>query len=169
VITSSTDAAIRGVSKKFGEWYPKTNKTEDTIKLTLFAFKIIAILHNTLLVTFIKLMETISKGLFRNKLQNRCHRYLDCHHGKACAFHDALQVAKQKEVRRRQITGVQENNYAILSQEFVDTEWYSPSAPRLKNSHQRSKVKTTLIAFFDSDGIINKEFVPVGQTVNSAF
>jgi hypothetical protein len=26
---------IRGVYKNFGEWYQKTNKTEDTIKLTL--------------------------------------------------------------------------------------------------------------------------------------
>jgi hypothetical protein len=41
--------AIRGVSKKFGELYQKTNKTEDTHKLTLLAFKIIVILHNTLL------------------------------------------------------------------------------------------------------------------------
>jgi hypothetical protein len=32
------------VSKTFGEWYHKTNKTEDTDKLTLLAFKIIAIL-----------------------------------------------------------------------------------------------------------------------------
>jgi hypothetical protein len=48
------------VSKKFGEWYLKTNKTEDTNKLTLLAFKIIAILHNTLLATFIKLLETVS-------------------------------------------------------------------------------------------------------------
>jgi hypothetical protein len=30
----------------FGEWYQKTNKTEDTNNLTLLAFKIIAILHN---------------------------------------------------------------------------------------------------------------------------
>jgi hypothetical protein len=29
-----------------GEWYQKTNKTEDTNKLTLLALKIIAILHN---------------------------------------------------------------------------------------------------------------------------
>jgi hypothetical protein len=28
------------VSKKFGEWYQKTNKTKDTNKLTLLAFKI---------------------------------------------------------------------------------------------------------------------------------
>jgi hypothetical protein len=39
---------IRGVSKKFGEWYQKIIKTEDINKLTLFALKIIAILHNTL-------------------------------------------------------------------------------------------------------------------------
>jgi hypothetical protein len=29
---------VRGVSKRFGEWYQKTNKTEDTNKLTLLAF-----------------------------------------------------------------------------------------------------------------------------------
>jgi hypothetical protein len=39
------------MSKKFGEWYQNTNKTEDTNKLTLLAFKIIAILHNTRLAT----------------------------------------------------------------------------------------------------------------------
>jgi hypothetical protein len=32
---------ICGVSKRFGECYQKTNKTEDTSKLTLLAFKII--------------------------------------------------------------------------------------------------------------------------------
>jgi hypothetical protein len=53
---------ICGVSKTFGEWYQKTNKTEDTNKLTLIAFKIIAILHNTRLATFIKLLENVSKG-----------------------------------------------------------------------------------------------------------
>jgi hypothetical protein len=56
------------VSKTFGKWYQKTNKTEDKNKLTLLAFKIIAILHNTRLETFIKLLETVSKG----------HAFLDC-------------------------------------------------------------------------------------------
>jgi hypothetical protein len=87
------------VSKKFGEWYQKTNKTEDTNKLTLLAFKIIAILHKTLLATFMKLLETVSKGLCRNRSQNRCHTFLDCRHVcKTCGFHDALQAGKQKEV-----------------------------------------------------------------------
>jgi len=49
-------------------------------------------------------------------------------------------------------------------------EWRSPSSPRPKKSRlQKSKGKTLLIAFFDSDGIIHKEFVPAGQTMNSAF
>jgi hypothetical protein len=85
------------VSKKFSEWYQKTNKPEDTNKLTLLTFKIIAILHNTLLATFMKLLETVSKGLFRNRSQNRCHMFLDCRRiCKTCTFHDALQAGKQK-------------------------------------------------------------------------
>jgi hypothetical protein len=59
------------VSKTFGEWYQKTNKTEDTNKLTLLAFKILIILHTTRLATFIKLLETVSKGLFSNRSQNQ--------------------------------------------------------------------------------------------------
>jgi hypothetical protein len=38
-------------------------KTEDRNKLTSLAFKIIAILHNTLLATFIKLLETQQRPL----------------------------------------------------------------------------------------------------------
>jgi hypothetical protein len=87
------ELCVRGVSKKFGEWYQKTNKTEDTNTFSLFAFKIIAILHNKLLATFIKLLETVSKGLFRNRSQNRCHMFLDCRHVcKTWAFHDALKA-----------------------------------------------------------------------------
>jgi hypothetical protein len=66
------------VCKMFGAWYQKTNKTEDTNKLTLLAFKIIAILYNTRLVTFIKLLETVNKGLFKNRSQNSCQTLLDC-------------------------------------------------------------------------------------------
>jgi hypothetical protein len=100
MICENNQTIVRGVSKKFSEWYQKTNKTEYTNKLTLLAFKIIAILlHNTLLATLIKLLETVSKGHFRNRLQNRCHTFLDCRHVcKSCAFHDALQAGKQKEV-----------------------------------------------------------------------
>jgi hypothetical protein len=78
---------------------PENKQNKNTNKLTLLAFKIIAILHNTLVATFIKLLETVSKGLVRNLSQNRCHTLLDCLHVcKTCAFHDALQAGKQKEV-----------------------------------------------------------------------
>jgi hypothetical protein len=50
---------ICGVSKTFVEWYQKPNKTEDTNTLILMTFKIIAIIHNTRLATFIKLLETL--------------------------------------------------------------------------------------------------------------
>jgi hypothetical protein len=62
----------------FGEWYQKTNKTEGTNKLTLLAFKIIIILHNTRLATFIKILETVSNGLFMNQSQNSYDTFLDC-------------------------------------------------------------------------------------------
>jgi hypothetical protein len=82
---------VSGGSKKLGDWYQKTNKTEDTNKLTLLAYKTIAILHNTLLATFIKLLETVGKGLVKNRSQNRCHTFLDCRHVcKTRAFYDAL-------------------------------------------------------------------------------
>ena len=50
-------------------------------------------------------------------------------------------------------------------------EWHTKSSPRLKKAHMsRSRVKTMIIVFlFDSHGIVHKEFVPPGQTVNHAF
>jgi hypothetical protein len=48
---------ICGVSKTLGEWYQKTNKTEDTNKLTLLAFKIIIILHNTFVCFLVPFTE----------------------------------------------------------------------------------------------------------------
>jgi hypothetical protein len=75
----------------FGEWYQKTNKTEDTNNLTLLSFKIIVILHNTRLATFIKLLEIVSKGLFRNRSQNICQT-LDCRRTiPKAAFTDSFQ------------------------------------------------------------------------------
>jgi len=44
------------------------------------------------------------------------------------------------------------------------------SSPRLKKaSISRSKVKTMIIVFFNSHGIVHKESVPPGQTVKHAF
>jgi len=50
------------------------------------------------------------------------------------------------------------------------SQWKSPNSPRPKKARQvRSNVKYMLIVFFDIQGIVHKEFVPPGQTVNGKF
>jgi hypothetical protein len=49
-------------------------------------------------------------------------------------------------------------------------QFTSKSLPKPKMFRlQKSKIKTMLIIFFDKQGVIHKECVPEGQTVNSAF
>lgn len=46
--------------------------------------------------------------------------------------------------------------------------WKSPDEPKEKKVRmQKSRIKTMLTVFFDSKGIIHKEFIPEGQTVNA--
>ena len=48
-------------------------------------------------------------------------------------------------------------------------EWHMKSSCLKKARMSRSRVKTMIIVFFDSRGIVHKEFVPSGQTVNNTF
>jgi len=49
-------------------------------------------------------------------------------------------------------------------------EWHTANSPCPKKVRMsKSKIKSMLICFFDSQGIIQKEFVPPGQTVNQTF
>ena len=54
--------------------------------------------------------------------------------------------------------------------EQQSSQWKSPNSPRPKIARQvRSSFKTTLISLFDVDGIVHREFVSPGQTVNQKF
>ena len=47
------------------------------------------------------------------------------------------------------------------------SEWHTNNSPRPKKTRMsKSKIKSMLIRFFDSQGVVNKDFVPQGQTVN---
>lgn len=50
------------------------------------------------------------------------------------------------------------------------SEWHTPASPRPKKARMsKSRIKTMLIVFFDKRGLIHKEFVPQGKTVNAEF
>jgi hypothetical protein len=50
------------------------------------------------------------------------------------------------------------------------SQWKTPNSPQPKKARQvRNNVKSVLICFFDTEGIVHKEFVPSGQTVNGNF
>jgi hypothetical protein len=49
------------------------------------------------------------------------------------------------------------------------SQWKNPNSPRPKKGRQaKSKAKSMLIIFFDINGIVHKEFVLAGKTVNYA-
>jgi hypothetical protein len=48
------------------------------------------------------------------------------------------------------------------------SEWFGKTFPRLKKAKfQRTRIKTMLIIFFDSQSPVHKEFVPEGKIVNA--
>ena len=50
------------------------------------------------------------------------------------------------------------------------SEWIGEKSPRPKKlKFRRSHIKTILINFFESQGVLHKEFVPEGKTVNAEF
>lgn len=49
-------------------------------------------------------------------------------------------------------------------------EWHTSTSPRPKKARMsKSKIKCMFICFFDSQGVVHKEFVPQGETVNQHF
>jgi hypothetical protein len=81
------------------------------------------------------------------------------------------QLASDDETLSRVITGYESLVYGCnpeIKQE--SSQWKNPMSPRPKKARQvKSNVKSMNITFFDIKGIVHKEFVLVGQTVNSGF
>jgi hypothetical protein len=51
-----------------------------------------------------------------------------------------------------------------------NSEFVGATSPRLKKlKFKRLRIKTMLIILFDSEGIVHKEFVPEGKSVNAEF
>jgi hypothetical protein len=49
-------------------------------------------------------------------------------------------------------------------------EWHTPQSPRQKKARiSKSKLNTMVVIFFDSRGVVHKEFVPPGVTVNQKY
>ena len=69
------------------------------------------------------------------------------------------------------ITGDESIVYAYDPEtKLQSSQWKSPASPRPKKARmQKSKLKTMLICFFDQEGIVHREFVPPGMTVNADF
>jgi len=69
------------------------------------------------------------------------------------------------------ITGDESIVYAYNPEtKLQSSQWKSSGSPRPeKERMQKSKLKTMLICFFDQEGIVHREFVPPGMTVNADF
>jgi len=69
------------------------------------------------------------------------------------------------------ITGDETWVYAYDPETKIQSsQWKSLGSTRPKKARQvRSNIKSILICFFDQKGIVHKEFVRPGQTVNAAF
>jgi len=57
-----------------------------------------------------------------------------------------------------------------LETKQMSSQWSTSSSPRSKKARQvKSNIKIMLIAFFNVDGLVHHEFVPIGQAVNKEF
>jgi hypothetical protein len=78
---------------------------------------------------------------------------------------------RQKNVFNKIITGDETWCFAYDPEtKRQSSEWVGETSPMPKKmKFQRSRIKTMLINFFNSQGVVHKEFVPEGKTVHAEF
>jgi len=77
----------------------------------------------------------------------------------------------RQKLFKKIITGDEIWHFAYdLAAKRESSEWVGETSRRPKKlKFQRSRIKTMLIIFFNSQGVVHKEFVPQGKTVNAEF
>ena len=135
----------------------------------------------------LKMMEE-ALNISRETIRTILHEDLD--KTKVCAkfvLHTLRSDQKSARINySRDIVAAAENNPNFLKSIVTDdetwcfqydpetkrqsAEWKSKNSPQTKKVRKvPSKIKTMLITFFDSKGIIHKDFVPTGQTITGAY
>jgi len=81
------------------------------------------------------------------------------------------QVGNDQQILSKVVTGDETWCYGYDPEtKQASSQWKTPNSPKPKKARQvLSNVKIMLISFFYANGIVHKEFVPPGQTVNQPF
>jgi histone-lysine N-methyltransferase SETMAR len=158
---------------------PKSNRTEVNIAAVADLFKNDRRIASRMIAESVNIRKTVILRILKENLGKR----------KLCApFVPHSLTPEQREDR---VTSCQDIAMADADENFFNkiitgdetwcfthdpetkrqsSEWVGETSPRPKKlKFQRSRIKTMLIIFFDCQGVVHKEFVPEGKTVNAEF
>ena len=89
---------------------------------------------------------------------------------KDVCLHLLEQIQSDRNFLKHVITGDETDFEYDPETKIQSKEWHTSASPRLKKARMsKSKIKSLLICFFDSQGIVHTEFVHQGQIVNQFY
>lgn len=159
---------------------PRTSRTDSNIEAVRAALKGDRRLTIRLLAEHLNIDKETVRTIIVEDLGKRklCARFVphslttEQKEERVAACQDLLQMQKSNpEFLNKIITGDESWCFAYDPEtKRQSSEWVGPNSPKAKKLRfQKSRVKTMLVAFFDCRGMIHREFVPEGQTVNATF